>query len=55
MLLAQTITPPDTTSYLFLALAAFFVLLLLFLGTMAIRARNLRKDEDLIEQLKDDK
>ena len=55
MLLAQVVPPPDTTDYLFLALGIFFLLLLLFLGSMAIRARNLRKDEELIEQLRDDK
>ena len=49
------ITTPDTTSYLVLGLVAFFVLLALFLGTMVIRSRNLRKDEELIEQLSEDK
>ena len=46
---------PDTTGYLFLALAVFFGLLLLFVGSIVLRARNLRKDEALIEQLEEDK
>ena len=55
VLLAQTAIPtPDTTSYLWLALAAFFILLLLFLGSMVVRARNLHRDEEMIEQVKDD-
>ncbi len=45
---------PDTTSFLVLGLVAFFGLLLLFLATMVVRARSLRKDEDLIEQLSDE-
>jgi hypothetical protein len=52
--LAQ-VAVPDTTGYLVLALVVFFGLLLLFVGSILLRARNLRKDEQLIEQLHDDK
>jgi hypothetical protein len=52
--LAQ-VAVPDTTGYLFLALAVFFGLLLLFVASISIRSRNLRKDEALIEQLEEDK
>ncbi len=45
------VTTPDTTSYLFLGLGAFFLLLLVFIGSMVLRLRNLRKDETVIEQL----
>ena len=55
MLAIAQVTVPDTTGYLFLALAVFFGLLLLFVGSLAIRARNLRRDEEVVEQLRDDK
>ena len=55
MLVLAQVTVPDTTGYLALALVAFFGLLLLFVGSILVRLRNLRKDETLIEQLKDDK
>jgi hypothetical protein len=42
---------PDTTAYLLLGLGVFFLLLTVFVASMAIRYRNLRKDEALIEQL----
>ncbi len=54
LVLAQE-TVPDTTGYLFLALAVFFGLLLFFVASLSIRSRNLRKDEALIEQLENDK
>ncbi|MCC6802945.1 MAG: hypothetical protein IT319_08675 [Anaerolineae bacterium] len=44
-------TTPDTTAYLVLALVVFFGLLALYIGTLVIRANNLRKDEVTIEQL----
>ncbi len=53
--IAQVTTVPDTTAYLALALVVFFGLLLLFIGSLSIRSRNLRKDEALIEQLEEDK
>ncbi|MBI1257689.1 MAG: hypothetical protein GC204_09485 [Chloroflexi bacterium] len=55
LVIAQSEVVPDTTGYLFLALAVFFGLLLLFIGSLWLRARNLRKDEALIEQLREDK
>lgn len=42
---------PDTTAYLFLGLALFFGVFALYIGSLVLRARNLRKDEALIEQL----
>ena len=53
-MLAQTITP-DTTSYLVLALSIFFALLGVFVLSMVVRARNLRRDEEVIEQLRSEK
>ena len=49
------VATPDTTSYLILGLVAFFLLLFVFLGSMALRSRNLSKDEATIEQLTEDK
>ncbi len=45
---------PDTTAYLFLGLALFFIILVLYVGTLVIRTRNLHKDEALVRQLRDD-
>ena len=42
---------PDTTAYLFLGLVLFFGLLALYVCSLVLRARNLHKDEALIEQL----
>ena len=46
---------PDTGNFLALALVVFFGLLILFVGSITVRARNLRKDEAVVEQLRDDK
>ena len=45
---------PDTTAYLFLGLGLFFLVMLLYVGSLVIRARNLHRDEALIEQLTSD-
>lgn len=45
---------PDTTKYLILALVVFFSLFGLYLLSMVARLRNLRKDEALIQQLRED-
>lgn len=50
-MLAQTITTPDTGSYLLLGLGVFFGILTLYVASIAFRVRNLRKDEALVEQL----
>jgi len=42
---------PDTTAYLFLGLALYFGVLALYIISLVVRKRNLRKDEALIEQL----
>ena len=52
--LAQ-VAVPDTGNFLILALVVFFGLLLLFVASLSIRARNLRRDEEVVEQLRDDK
>ena len=49
----MTTTTPDTTAYLILALILFFGILMLFVGTLVLRVRNLRKDDQLLDQLED--
>ncbi len=51
--MTETFVTPDTTAYLWLALGLFFGVLVLFIASMSLRARSLRKDEALIEQLRD--
>ncbi len=43
---------PDTTAYLYLALAAVTLIVAIYIGSMAIRYRNLEKDLELIEELR---
>jgi H+/Cl- antiporter ClcA len=50
-MLAQTFTTPDTASYLYLGLGVFFGLMGLYALSLVLRARNLRRDEAVIEQL----
>jgi heme exporter protein D len=45
---------PDTQAYLLLGLAVTFVIMALLIGSMVIRHRNLLKDIELLEQLKDE-
>lgn len=49
----ENFVTPDTTAYLWLALGLFFLVLFLFVASMALRARSLRKDEALIAQLRE--
>lgn len=44
----------ETTAYLILGLIVAFSWLTLFIGSMVLRYRNLKKDMALIEQLADD-
>lgn len=45
---------PDTQAYLILGLAVTFAIMTLLIGSMIIRQRNLLKDIELLEQLKDE-
>lgn len=47
-------TPPETTNYLYLALAATFILAGGYVASIWFRLQNLNKDEKLIEQLLDE-
>jgi NhaP-type Na+/H+ or K+/H+ antiporter len=42
---------PDTSAYLLLGLAVLVIILTLLIGSMVVRFRSLRKDEQVIEQL----
>lgn len=42
---------PATGDYLILGLAVVFGILLLLIASMVVRYRNLRQDEQLVEQL----
>jgi hypothetical protein len=53
MLLQPTST--DTTSFMLLGFGAMFVILFGYLLTWWVRQRNLKKDLDLIDSLKEDK
>lgn len=46
---------PETTAYLWLGLAVTFGLLLLQIGSMLLRHRNLTRDVEMLRQLQDDK
>ncbi len=47
-------TTPDTVSYLYLGLAVVTVIAVGFIGSMVARYRNLQKDLQVIEQLRDE-
>jgi hypothetical protein len=45
---------PETTNYLYLGLAAVSVLVLALVGSIALRYRNLLKDEQTLQHLLDE-
>ncbi len=45
---------PDTGAYLVLGLVAIATVVLGYLASLYLRYRNLQKDQQLIEQLRDD-
>jgi len=46
---------PDTTAYLYLGLVVVAVILLVLVGSMAIRFRNLRRDAETIAELSNER
>ncbi len=44
---------PDTTAYLYLGLAAIAVIMLVLIGSMALRYRSLQQDLKTLEKLDD--
>jgi len=47
-------TTPDTVGYLYLGLAAVSVIAVGFIGSIVLRFRNLQKDLQVMEQLRDE-
>jgi hypothetical protein len=48
-------TTPDTAAYLYLGLAAVSIIAIGFVGSIVLRFRNLHKDLQVMEQLRDEK
>jgi len=48
-------TTPDTVAYLYLGLAAVSIIAVGFVGSIVLRFRNLQKDLQVMEQLRDEK
>ena len=46
---------PDTVAYLYLGLSVIAVIALGFIGSIVLRYRNLQKDLQVMEQLRDEK
>ncbi|MBK9750185.1 MAG: hypothetical protein IPO91_25895 [Chloroflexi bacterium] len=46
---------PETTAYLYLGLVAIAVIMLVLIGSMALRYRGLQQDLKTLEQLDSDK
>lgn len=44
---------PDTSAYMVAGYAVFFVIMLIYLASLAIRQRNFKKDAELLEDLDD--
>jgi hypothetical protein len=47
--------PADTFSYFFAGYAVIFGLMAIYIGSLVVRWRSLRKDETLLNELDDDK
>ncbi len=47
-------TPPDTNSFLLLGLAAVAIILIILVGSMVVRYRNLQRDADMVRELQRD-
>ena len=47
-------TTPDTIAYLYLGLAVVAIIAVGFVSSIAIRYRNLQKDLQVMEQLRDE-
>lgn len=48
-------TTPDNVAYLYLALTVVALIAIGFVGSIVIRFRNLQKDLQVMEQLRDEK
>ncbi len=48
-------TTPDTVAYLYLGLTVVAIIAISFIGSIVLRYRNLQKDLQVMEQLRDEK
>jgi hypothetical protein len=46
---------PDTTSYMIMGYVTFIALPIIFIGTLIYRYRNLKRDEETMKDLDEDK
>ncbi|MGE5225008.1 MAG: hypothetical protein ACM3PY_21445, partial [Omnitrophica WOR_2 bacterium] len=46
-------TTPDTSGYMIAGYSVIFVVLALYLASLAIRQRNYKRDVDMLEELED--
>ncbi len=44
-------TTPDTSGYMIAGYAVIFIVLALYLASLAIRQRNFKRDADMLEEL----
>ncbi len=45
-------TPPDTSSYMILGYAVFFIVTAIYLASFFVRSRNLKQDLSMLESMK---
>jgi hypothetical protein len=43
-------TPPNTTDFLILGYAVFFLVMGIYLASLAVRFRNLKRDLEILEE-----
>lgn len=53
MLFLQQQGPANTVSYMILGYAVIFVVILIYLASLAIRSRNLRQDLEILKDLEE--
>ena len=53
MLFLQQAGPANTVSYMILGYAVIFVVILIYLMSLAIRSRNLRQDLEVLKELEE--
>jgi len=46
---------PDTTSYMIMGYVTFIALPIIFIGSLIYRYRNLKRDEETMKELEDEK
>jgi hypothetical protein len=54
MLFSQLLDTPDTSGYVMLGYAVFIGVPIIFIASLIYRFRNLKRDEEMLESLKDE-